>query len=313
MASRKGLNTENVISSHSVEAHNVHKYDFRVLNPQEVKDTGTKESVFRAKANEVRNKLESDNPELANDPIAAKFKKGGNVAAPSSPTPSPQPQPSVQVAPPPNQEMQESSVSKELVETLLNKADELSQSLARMQQQMENQQSEFNARVEEEKERAFKAGYDKGLEDIRSQMENGLEEIKQTMVDSVKGLEEAKVKFDGTVDNIEKELSAIAVDIAKEVVMTAVSENSASIALELSKALMENVKEASKVVLKLSPADFEFVKNHMEEDARVKYQADKAIAKGGVVILSDSGNVDGTVRTRYQTLKTSILENRDSD
>lgn len=312
MASRKRLNTENVIASNSIESHNVHKYDFRVLNPQEVKDTGTKESVFKAKANEVRSKLESSNPELANDPIAAKFKKGGSSSASSPEIPAPQPQPSVQASPQ-NQEMQENSVSKELVETLLSKADELSQSLARMQQQMENQQSEFNARVEEEKERAFKAGYDKGLEDTRVQMENGLEEIKQTMVDSIKGLDEAKGKFDGTVDNIEKELSSIAVDIAKEVVVSAISENSASIALELSKTLMDNVKEASKVVMKLNPADFEFVKNHMEEDARVKYQADKAIAKGGVVILSDSGNVDGTVMTRYQTLKTSILENRDSD
>lgn len=312
--SNKNAKTENVIAAQQAENHNVQKYDFHVLSTQEVRDTGTKDSVFETKAKEVRTRLESENPALATDPLTTKFKDD----SPPKSTPQPQqaPQPQQQQAPQPQQAPQENQnvngVSQELIEMLLGKADELSQSLARMQQQMETQQSEFNARIEEEKQRALQEGYEKGLEETRAQMEQNLGEIKQTMAESIKNIDAAKVKFDVSLEGIEKELSSIAIDIAKEVVISAVSENSASIALELSKSLMQNVKEASTVTLKLNPSDFEFVKTHMEEDSRTTYEADKAIAKGGVVIISDSGNIDGTVMTRYQTLKTTILESREN-
>jgi len=48
---------------------------------------------------------------------------------------------------------------------------------------------------------------------------------------------------------------------------------------------------------------------HFEGEERIKIQPDKAIAKGGVVIISDNGNLDGTILSRFQTLKKSILEN----
>ena len=37
--------------------------------------------------------------------------------------------------------------------------------------------------------------------------------------------------------------------------------------------------------------------------------ADNAVSLGGVVIVSDSGNIDGTIMSRYKNLKQSVLEN----
>jgi len=100
-----------------------------------------------------------------------------------------------------------------------------------------------------------------------------------------------------------------AVDIAKEVIVKEVSEHSAEVAYSLAKELLDSLKDATKVLLKLNPEDYALIIKDFEGEDRIKIQPDKAIAKGGVVIMSDDGNLDGTIMSRFQTLKRTILEN----
>ncbi|MDE7447866.1 MAG: hypothetical protein K2M51_02330 [Helicobacter sp.] len=44
----------------------------------------------------------------------------------------------------------------------------------------------------------------------------------------------------------------------------------------------------------------------------MKLQADKGIARGGVVVMCVSGKLDGTIMSRFENLKRSILEGRSS-
>ena len=111
------------------------------------------------------------------------------------------------------------------------------------------------------------------------------------------------------LEDLEKELSAISVDIAKEVILSEVSENSQKIALGLTKELLNSIMDATNIKIKVNPSDYLFLKEQLSENTKVEILADSAVSLGGVVIVSDSGNLDGTIMARYKNLKQSVLEN----
>lgn len=291
---------DNIISPNAVEKHNIARYDFKVLNRQDVVDPVEEN---RKTPFEVRktNQIFSEETHKSLNP---------EVQAPqTTSTPEPQisnAQSAPASAPPPNAAF----IDKELIEKLLTKTDELSTRLAGMQENFEKQQQEFDTRLQEEKQAAYNQGFEKGMQESAQQLESTIEEAKSAFVESVESINKKAGEFDTTIANLEKELSAIAIDIAKEVIIAEVEEKGSEIALSLATELLENIKDASKATIKLNPHDFDYIKDRLPEDSRISVEKDRAIAKGGVVIISDSGNIDGTVMARYHTLKQAILENQ---
>lgn len=98
-------------------------------------------------------------------------------------------------------------------------------------------------------------------------------------------------------------------DIAKEVILAEVSENSQKIALGLTKELLGSIMDATNIKIKVNPSDYLFLKEEFKEHDKVEVLSDSAVSLGGVVIVSDSGNVDGNLMVRYRNLKQSVLEN----
>ena len=174
-----------------------------------------------------------------------------------------------------------SGIEAELIERLLEKSDGLEKTLAAVQQKLDKQQEEINTQL-------------------------------QAFGDSIAQIGETSQKVEEQINNIEKDLSLIAIDIAKEIIAKEVSSESSEIALTLSKKLLESLKEATKILIKLNPQDYALLLKRFDGDGRIKLQADKAIARGGVVVISDSGNLDGTIMSRFENLKRSILEGRSS-
>lgn len=191
----------------------------------------------------------------------------------------------------------------------MQKSDELAGSLAKMQMQLDKQQKEMDSLIKEAREEARALGIKEGQEQARAAMQEEVEEQKRALIASIELLEGTSKEMEKQIGSLERELSAIAVDIAKEVIVKEVSEKSAEVAHALAKNLLDSLKEATKVLLKLNPQDYALLVKHFEGEERIKIQPDKAIAKGGVVIISDNGNLDGTILSRFQTLKKSILEN----
>ncbi len=109
---------------------------------------------------------------------------------------------------------------------------------------------------------------------------------------------------------LEKELSSIALDIAREVIAAEISTNSAKIASSLARTLLQDLSQNTQVTLKVFPGDLEELKELLKDLNQVLLEADQAISKGGVVILSNEGNIDGDIFMRFETLKKSILENK---
>jgi len=156
----------------------------------------------------------------------------------------------------------------------------MSGNMIKLQMQIENQENEFAKRLESEIQRAKEDG------------------IKQ-------GRDEAAAKFENLIVSSEAQLPTTAIEIAKEVVKKEISLNSANIAAAICKELFSEIKDAKEVQVKVNPKDYEFIKENFSGQ-NVKISADEAISAGGAIVLSDAGNLEGTIEARLEKIKKII-------
>lgn len=201
------------------------------------------------------------------------------------------------------------SLEKELIEKLLGKIDELSTSLAKLQLQFEKQQQEMEAQITTARNDAYKDGLREGEEKIKEQFQSEIQKEKTALIDSAITLGNAMKNSETHLRELEKELSSIAVDIAKEVVAKEVQSDSSAVALALAKELLGSIANATDVYLRVNPLDFPNLQESLKDYPKLKIEADNAITKGGVIINNGGGIIDGTISNRYKTLKQSVLEN----
>jgi len=196
-----------------------------------------------------------------------------------------------------------------MIESLLKKVDELSTSLIKIDMRMEKQQKHFDDTLKISKEESFKDGERKGHEEARNELEQEYQVVKKRAVDSINNLDLSSKKFAIVTASLENELVNVAIDVAQEVIKTEVELNSSKVAISLAQELMKQVKDASKITLKVNPTDFNFLKTNLVNDSKVEVISDNAIASGGIVILSDVGNIDGSIKARFSNVKSGVYEN----
>lgn len=204
---------------------------------------------------------------------------------------------------------QESGIEKELIEKLLFKTDELSSSLAKMQIQFEKQELEMESRINTARNDAYKDGMLEGVEKTKKELEAELTKQKEAWIDSAIKLDKIMQDSQKHLRELEKELSAIAVDIAKEVIACEVSENSSKIATALAKELLGSIADTTDILLRVNNADFQEVSENLKDYKKIKIEADNAVKNGGVIISNCGGLIDGSISNRYKTLKQSVLDN----
>lgn len=200
-----------------------------------------------------------------------------------------------------------SSNKDELIESLLKKADEMSSNVIKMQMRLETMQEEHVAALDEAKKMAYEEGVAAGIAQEKSQSGERQGQSQDQIAVSVKTLENAAKEFMTALDAIQKELTHTALDIAKEVIGIETQDNSAKIAAKLSSDLIEDLKDASKITLRVNPADHGFISEKVGSLAHVEVLSDRAISPGGVVAISDVGNIDSEIKKRYERLKRSLL------
>ena len=183
--------------------------------------------------------------------------------------------------------MIQSSIEKDLIEKLLAKSDDLSNSLNNFQIQFDKLQSQIGEKEKVAREEGFKEGELKAKLSFQDELERENERITKSVV-----------TLNETIDNIKKQI------IIKEV-----DENSSKIAALISRELLQSMSMNLNMIIRVNPVDFDYLNNLFKNNQNIKIKSDDAIQKGGVVIISDNGNVDGNVMSRYQILKQSVLEN----
>lgn len=263
------LNQDNIIAQEQLKNHNIKKYKFKTI---------TNEMIESNQAQIVESSTKDTNTEQEQINHAETMAKLANL-------------------------------EHDLVGRLLQKTDELSGSLAKLQIQFEKLQAESSQRVQSAREEGYKDGLRDAESKAKDELYNELNSQKSKLVDSIITLENTLKQSELHLQDLEKELSAIAVDIAKEVVISEISENSQKVALNLTKELLNSIMDATNIKIKVNPNDYLYLKEHLPENQKVELLSDSAVSLGGVVIISDSGNIDGTIMSRYKNLKQSVLEN----
>ena len=191
------------------------------------------------------------------------------------------------------------------IEELLKRTDEMSGSMIKLQMQIENQENEFSKRLESEIQRAKEDGIKQGRDEVAAKFDEELRALESRYLGSINKLEEQAAKFESLISSSEAQLPATAVDIAKEVVKKEISLNSANIAAAICKELFSEIKDAKEVQVKVNPKDYEFIKENFSGQ-NVKISADEAISAGGAIVLSDAGNLEGTIEARLEKIKKII-------
>ena len=184
-------------------------------------------------------------------------------------------------------------------ETLLEKIDQLTSDVVRLQMELEKAQSHLHEELEKAKQEAYEQGKNDAIQAFQEESAEELEELKSQFIQSITKLEEKKHQFDQTLTELENELVETALLLAKKVILKEVEQNSSRMALEIAKYLIKNIQESSQVTLKVNPVDFNTISSHFKESL-IKIEADEAIQKGGVVLIGGEENIDGTILTRYK-------------
>ena len=280
-----------VITSETSPAHFIENYRFKVLGSNE---RAQDSAPVLIEENNLSEELNEQNLE-----------QGGENFTPQS-QPARQMQPNMQnhFAPQPqNSQAHQPGFDSSFVEELLKKTDELSSNIIKLQMQIENQESEFAKRLEVETIRAKEDGKNEGIAQTNAANEAKIKELEAKFSASAAKLDEQYIKFDEFLKKSEEELGQTAIKIAKEVIEKEVSSASSQIAHHLANSLIKELSDVKNIEIRVNPEDSDYLKEQFSKNERVKVSADDAISKGGVVIISEGGNIDATMQTRLEKLK----------
>ena len=194
-----------------------------------------------------------------------------------------------------------------LIESLMQKTDEMSSNFIKLQMKLESMEQEHKEELTKVKEESFnegfKAGKEEALKERDSEMTNGLEQISKSIIT----LEESARDYEKALEDIKEDLVNAALDIAKEVVDTELKESSTKVAFGLSKELIKELQNASKITLKVNPKNHGEISKRVGSLKHVEVISDSAVSEGGVIALSDVGNIDAQISKRFQRVKRAAL------
>ncbi|WP_321779104.1 flagellar assembly protein FliH [Sulfurimonas sp.] len=201
-----------------------------------------------------------------------------------------------------------SNSSKEsLIESLMKKTDEMSSNFIKLQMKLEDMSEEHKVEIQKIKEESFNEGIQEGktqaFKDEEESMANGLAQFSS----SVATLENSAAEYEKALEGIKSELISAALDIAKEVVNVELGDNSTKIAQILSSELIKELQGASKVTLKVNPKNHGEISQSVGSLEHIEVISDSAVSEGGVIAISDAGNIDAQISKRFERVKRAAL------
>ncbi len=199
----------------------------------------------------------------------------------------------------------------QFVEELLKKSDTLSSNIIKLQMQIEKQESEFETRLKDSVAREKEISFDEGYAKAKEQLEVKFEEKVSLYLESARKLNEKIKEIDIFFDKLEKDLIETSLEVAKEVIKKEISTSSQKVAVSLAQDLIKDLADANRITIKVNPKDFEELKTVFEENEKVKIESDTAVSLGGVVLLSEKGNLDGNITARLEKVKYLLQSKHD--
>ncbi|MDA7817864.1 flagellar assembly protein FliH [Sulfurimonas sp.] len=260
----------NVITNKNIESHNVDKYNFKVLAAanNEVEDE-LEPSIFE------ENHTKEDHPERRESDIDASSMSNSSKDS--------------------------------LIESLMKKTDDMSSNFIKLQMKLESMTEEHERELAELKENSYNQGVEDGKEEALADSQKSIAQGMEQFSSSVQTLETSAKEFDAALEGIKTELISAALDIAKEVITTELNDNSSEVAKVLSSELIKELQSASKITLKVNPKDHGTISEHVGSMEHIEVVSDSAVSVGGVIAISDAGNIDAEISKRFERVKRAAL------
>lgn len=180
---------------------------------------------------------------------------------------------------------------------LLEKIDILTSEIVTLQMELESQKKSHLQQLDIETKEAYDKGKIDGIKETSESFQNENDELKSQLIRSITILEEQKNNLDEMFKNIEEDLVESSILIAKKVIKKEIEHDSSKVVKSIATALIETLKNTADITLKVNKNDFKEISEHFNGDSIIIVE-DEAISRGGVVILSNSTNIDGTISTR---------------
>ncbi len=201
-----------------------------------------------------------------------------------------------------------STSSKEsLIESLMQKTDEMSSNFIKLQMKLEAKEEEFAQNLAKAKEEAFSEGLEAGVAKAKEDLNKSSTQSLELFADSVVKLEKSAQEFSSALEGIKLQLISAALDISQEVIKIELSTHSNEVAKLLCDELLKDLQTASKVTIKVNPANHGALSEHTEKLENVVILSDSAISEGGVIVISDAGNIDSQIEKRFERVKRAAL------
>ncbi|ANV97365.1 hypothetical protein BBW65_00355 [Helicobacter enhydrae] len=201
-------------------------------------------------------------------------------------------------------------IDNEKLEELLKGQKLLEEKILALSTQIEAQNQGEGKELEAVRQSAYQQGLLEGEQKAKEKMQIEQDHQEQRVVLALQELDQHLAAIKTRITEIEKDLSVIALDIAKEVILQEVQERHQEIALTLAKELLAPVAENITVTLRVNPLDLNHLQERIEGTRQVEFVADPSVGKGGVVINSAYANFDGSILSRYKHLKQSLLDEK---
>ncbi len=158
-----------------------------------------------------------------------------------------------------------------------------------------------NAIREESRIEGYKIGYKEGKAAAE-------EEIKEQLKNIYSLASNVRIDKSSLIKEYESEIINLVIDITRKVIQKEIDVDK-TIVLNLLEASLQKVSGQIIVRIRVSPNDFELVKNHWaeivggEEGSGIEIIPDKRIKSGGCVIDTQSGTVDAQIDTQLTEIK----------
>jgi flagellar assembly protein FliH len=172
---------------------------------------------------------------------------------------------------------------------------------------LEAKEEEFKEELQKAKEEAFAEGMKAGKAQALEEIDNKLNEKLQLFTSSIAKLESSAAEFEHSLENLKDELVSAAIDIAQEVIKIELDTNSSQVAKVLADELIEDLQGASKITLKVNPKNHAEISEHLGKLEHITVLADSAVQEGGVIVISDAGNIDAQISKRFERVKKAAL------
>ncbi len=263
-----------VIQNNNLENHSVDKYNFKVLS----QGTSSSDSALVSDSSLVEEEMkytQNDNPGVRESDIDS-----SSLSVNSKDS---------------------------LIESLMKKTDDMSSNFIKLQMKIEAKEEEYASELQKVKEASFAEGLVAGLKQAKEKQNKDMADGLDQFSSSVLTLETSAKEFELGLENIKSELMSAALDIAKEVINIELGTNSQAIATTLSEELIKELQSASKVTLKVNPKDHGAVSEKIGSLEHIEIISDSAVNEGGVIAISDAGNIDAQISKRFQRVKRAAL------